>query len=440
MKVGKPIGTTLLVMGMVLALAGGALAGGKLGKVIDKSNWQEIEGLIPNSALERVKAGDYTVQLATLDFDPAQYQPPWVTESYKKNAGKYIINEKSEIADAGTGKLAKVVIGLPFPPNEINKDDPKAVEKILHNGFTMRDAYGSMTTKGQRLALFTPAKYERHIEIQYWAQPFYGHPKTATLDNPSDYQNISLILVTEPYDMAGTAMMTWRYKTSKPDTLFGYVPAIRRVRRMTPAGRSDSLFGTDFTRDDGNWSGFDGKIPEFEWKLVGETEMLAEFLSTDISMAERNKDGAWKAEDNGPDYPVFGSERPDWEGVSWWNMKSVWVKRPVWIVEGQSKNPYYNYGKTVSYIDKDTFIGIWKDIYDRSGQHWKTINMSALILESRDKSYKACLIGYWRIVDEINNRATLILQHNEGKFVWLQNDPRVKPADFTLGGFQRRCK
>ncbi len=440
MKAGKPTGMTVLALLMGVALAGGAWAGGTRGPLIDKSNWQEIQGQIPDAALERVKNGDYTLQLATLDFEPGDYQPPWVLESYSKNAGKFIVNEESEIADAGTATLAKVVIGIPFPSKEIKKNDPTVVEKILHDGFTMRDAYGPMTTKGQRLALFTHDKYERHIELQYWAQPFYGHPSTAVLDNPNDFQNTSLIMVTEPYDMAGTAMMTWRYKTNKPDTLFGYVPAIRRVRRMTPAGRSDSLFGSDFARDDGNWSGFDGKIPEFEWKLVGETEMLGEFLSTEISTAVKEEHGAWKAEDNGPDYPVFGNERPDWKGAAWWNLKSVWVKRPVWIIEGQSKNPYYNYGKTVSYIDKETFIGLWKDIYDRSGQHWKTINMSALILQSKDQSYKACLVGYWRIVDEINNRATMVLQHNDGKFVWLQNDPRVKAQDFTLGGFQRRCK
>jgi hypothetical protein len=440
MKAGKSMGMTLLMAWVLLTFAGGAWAGATLERLIDKSNWQEIEGLIPASAMERVKNGDYTLQIATLNFEPGEYQPPWVLESYAQNVGKFIVNENSEIADTGTGQLAKVVIGLPYPPDGIKKEDPKAVEKILHNGFTMRDAYGSMTTQGQRLALFTHDKYERHIEIQYWALPFYGHPKTAVLDNPNDFQNISLIVVTEPYDMAGTAMMTWRYKTSKPDTLFGYIPAIRRVRRMTPAGRSDSLFGSDFARDDGNWTGFDGKIPEFEWKLLGEKEMLSEFLSTEVSVAEKNEQGAWKAKDNGPDYPVFGNERPDWGGAAWWNLKSVWKKRPVWIVEGHSKNPYYNYGKTVTYVDKDTFVGVWKEIYDRSGQLWKTINMSQFVLESPDKSYRACLIGYWRIVDEINNRATMVLQHNQGKFVWLQDDPRVKAEDFTLGGFQRRCK
>ena len=49
-----------------------------------------------------------------------------------------------------------------------------------------------------------------------------------------------------PYDMAGTAVLTWRYRDPKAeDNSFAYVPAIRRVRRMTPANRSDAMMGSD---------------------------------------------------------------------------------------------------------------------------------------------------------------------------------------------------
>jgi hypothetical protein len=66
--------------------------------------------------------------------------------------------------------------------------------------------------------------------------------------------------------------------------------------------------------------------------------------------------------------------------------------------------------------------------------------MSTFFMESEDKSFRANLVGYWRIVDEIKNHATLVLQHVEGAFQWTLLDKTVLPDDFTLAGFQRLAK
>jgi hypothetical protein len=432
-----------IVLIMLLVLCSGemtVIASDQISETIDQENWQSIKGLVPDAVLKRVQSGDYVFHLAKIDFNPAGYQAPWIVASLSENRGKYAVNDKDEIVDAKTGQRVNFVKGIPFPPQDIKANDPKAVQKIMHNGFITRDCYGPMNTRKQRLVQLFHKKYDRHVQIQYWMQSYLGVPLSKGIPNSQSYENTSLILVTEPYDMAGTAMMTWRYQTDQPDTLFGYVPAIRRVRRMTPAGRSDSLFGTDFVRDDGNWTGFDGKIPEFEWRLIGEKDVLAEFLAPEVSRAVKNEKGAWKAEDGGPEYPLFGFEKDGWKGASWWNTKAVWVKRPVWVIVGQSKNPYYNYGKMTFYIDKELHIGYWKEIYDRSGQYWKTNSVSTFFMNSDDDSFRANLVGYWRIVDEKKNHATLVLQHVEDEFQWTLLAQDVDPKDFTVAGFQRLAK
>ena len=68
------------------------------------------------------------------------------------------------------------------------------------------------------------------------------------------------------------------------------------------------------------------------------------------------------------------------------------------------------------------------------------MNMSAMFLESKDKSWQANLVGYWRVVDEIKNHATLVLQHVDGEHAWTLEDKLVTEDDFTLSGFQRLCK
>ena len=92
---------------------------------------------------------------------------------------------------------------------------------------------------------------------------------TATAADDKKY----IITVKKPYDLAGTSVMLCRYLSAKQDVNFSYIPAIRRVRRMTPANRSDGFLGSGFTQDD--MAGYDGKTPAFEWKLVGEREVLA---------------------------------------------------------------------------------------------------------------------------------------------------------------------
>ena len=50
----------------------------------------------------------------------------------------------------------------------------------------------------------------------------------------------------------------------------------------------------------------------------------------------------------------------------------LWVPVPVYIVEAQPKDPYYNYGRQIFFFEQNTFIPVWKQIYNRSGEYWRT--------------------------------------------------------------------
>ena len=118
-------------------------------------------------------------------------------------------------------------------------------------------------------------KLERYIGVDFWTWPFVGWGLAQEMStNPDRLEFYTQVLIKSPYDMEGTALMTWRYLDNRQDMLFGYVPAIRRVRRLTPAGRSDALFGSDFARDDGGYAAYDGKIGDVDWKILGEATIL----------------------------------------------------------------------------------------------------------------------------------------------------------------------
>ena len=50
----------------------------------------------------------------------------------------------------------------------------------------------------------------------------------------------------------------------------------------------------------------------------------------------------------------------------------LWVPVPVYIVEAEPKDPYYNYGRQIYFFEQNTFTPVWKQIYNRSGEYWRT--------------------------------------------------------------------
>ena len=50
--------------------------------------------------------------------------------------------------------------------------------------------------------------------------------------------------------MNGMANLFIRHLDGRPDSVYAYVPAIRRVKRLSGANRSDPQMGSDMTMDD----------------------------------------------------------------------------------------------------------------------------------------------------------------------------------------------
>jgi hypothetical protein len=146
-----------------------------------------------------------------------------------------------------------------------------------------------------------------------------------------------------------------------------YVPALRRVRELSPANRSDGFLGSEITQDDGPF--FDGKPEDFAWTLSGETEMLrladAQSLKGQTTITPL-AEGGWQA--HYATGPFVGLEDPGWKGAPWAPVAPVLAKRRMWIIEGVPKDKYYLYGKIQLHIDKENFQGAWNRKFSWSGE------------------------------------------------------------------------
>ena len=435
----------VLATGLVLFMA--AWSNGAMGgdlQIIDKNNYEQIKGQVPDPVLEWFKKGQWMMRVGELGFDWTKTQAPWIIESRTANKDKYDLSDDMTIVDAKTRQFPGFIQGIPFPV--IDPADPKAATKIMYNGSLVRQNNGPLRT-GFRLTFLDGKSnsMERYIYVNWWSYAFAGWPTASTIPNPDNLEFYTQILIKEPYDMAGTSLMTWRYMDNKPDMLFGYVPAIRRVRRLTPAGRSDAMFGSDFARDDGNYVGYDGKIGDVEWKLLGETTIMAGFNSAVPQDIVVNDQGEWVIQgmQDREKYASFGFEdfsKKYYSGdvAPWCQTNTIWTPRKVYIIEGRHKNSYYNYGRQIHWVDKENFVVYWKQIFDRADQYWKMFWATWGVAASADGS-KAATILNSMVLDERLQHCSVLDSYGKDCF-YTTGAKAIDLNRFSLAGFTKLSK
>ena len=153
----------------------------------------------------------------------------------------------------------------------------------------------------------------------------------------------------KPRDAYGNAaMIVTKMGLNEANAMFAYSGALRRVRKMTGTDSQDTSTGSNTIMDDA--AGFNRKMSPtifpYEYKLLEEREYLMPtyYVPGDkISMS--TKDYAFRG---------FKMER-----------------RPVYVVELIQKDPSYVYGRSVIYIDKETFEIYINASYDHKGRLWR---------------------------------------------------------------------
>jgi len=350
---------------LLLALAAPALGAElKAGDVLGPDNWEAARGLLPDEFLENYKRGDFRHTIA--DYKLERFgDDPVFREALDTNRGRYALDEHGSIIDVKTGKPPEYVYAWPFP--DIDPADPQAAMKIVWNYyFTMY--YGGNGHYRADLLWISRRGLDRAVEVDSYFKHYEGqHPRFREPNADRELLTQSLADVRSPADVNGIVSLSWRYRgADRRDSIWTFVPALRRVRQVSPSNRSDGFLGSDLTQDDGAY--FDGKVEDFTWKLVGEQDLLVLFdkLSfTDPAQLERLPEGGWRMYI--PSGARVGFQVPDWKGAPWCPVQEVLIRRPHWVVEAVPKDPYYLFGKIVLRFDKDIYLGSYSSKYDWQG-------------------------------------------------------------------------
>ena len=337
---------------LVLLAAGTAHAEVKPGEVINKTNVEKAADVISPGVRAAVENGS--------ELNVVPYQAVPIPRAYKeateKYAGQATIDDRND--------LRNWVAGRPFP--NIDPADPKAAVKIMWNfnrtsyftddfsihlpdadtGAYFRDSEGKPTYQIERHFI---VDWSRRLRFQ---GRLHHDPRPVIADNPDQvFDKQGFFPLIEPFDLKGVGSVSYRYlDSSKMDDTWLYTPAIRRVRRLSSAQRSDALFGQDIDMD--SFGGYAGQTPWFEWKLLGSKPMLASLHGKNLPPKVCPGDGG-----------VTYCE--DWE-----------MRPKVWIIEGKPKVSGYAYSKRVIYVDNEAYLIPYSDLYDNNNELWKVVMLN----------------------------------------------------------------
>jgi hypothetical protein len=364
-----------LATATAVVLARPASAEPKPGDVIDSKTAQSAEGLLPPEILKHYQSDGYVNPVAEWPADKYTW-PADLLAGTKANEGKFSVTPEGGIIDKATQKQPPFILGHPFPT--IEQSDPQAAVKAVWNFFYRTWYFGNLEAESQVNwvgARGLERRSDQNVRFMYYD----GVPeKERPAKNPENFLSQQLVVTQAPADLNGTAALTYRYRDpGKRDSSWAYVPALRRVRAVSPANRSDGFLGSDMSQDDGPF--FDGKPEDFEWKLVGKQEQFRIADSGNLKGEGQNRwvegkgwDPIW------PNPAMLGYMDPQWKGLGWApRAAAVLVKRPCWVVEGVPKDKYYLYGKLQFFLDSVTYQGSWNRKFSWKGELLNTVQVMA---------------------------------------------------------------
>lgn len=311
------------------------------GTVLSRENLDDYKAVLGPSLRWAVGRG---LKLEVIKARPIPLEPARLEATEKYSA-------QVRLSEDGLA-LENYVAGLPFPMVEQN--DPEVAVKLMHN-YENRISVDDLDVRNFEcdsgsLYPTRPLRVERNFVIGHFRRLYYVgrlyHEPIHTWSSPDRvrYREILFPLL-EPFDLKGVGLTYNRYlDPARQDDSWLYFPMLHRARRLSSAQRSDALFGQDIDID--SYGGYAGNPAWMDWRLLGTKRILA-------AMHTRNFPGRWAA------------------GSADFMFEDTWEMRDVYLIEGRSRLPGYAYSKRVIYLDKESFVIPYTELYDQSGRLWK---------------------------------------------------------------------
>ncbi len=335
-----------------LMLPGPVFAEVKPGDFINADNATTVQNLVSPGVYYKVAHGMSMKIVPTQRID----WPPPYRDATEKYSGQVRLSSDHR-------SVLGYVAGQPFPL--IDANDPFIATKIIWN-----NVFRPITTDDYDLRFYDcDTEYERRgpqeRQIEYFQIGHYagydlvGRTEVDPLPIDPDFKLTNrlwlfgLYPVLAPQEIRGTGFIRWRYDgANRPDDIWSLDAGARRIRRLNEAIMSSSTAsGTAaFSWDPDHYSGFNPKTEEYNYKFLGERNMLACVNAAHSPEVRCPTDGGSSA------------------------CPENWELRHMYVVEATPRRGHINAldSRTVVYMDSEVWFEPFIDTYDRQGQLFRS--------------------------------------------------------------------
>ena len=336
-------GIGLLVL-VALSLPAGA--GVKPGDFITPDNASQVKDLVSPGVYYKVQQGMTMKIVPTTRID----WPPPYKDATEKYASQVQLSKDHR-------SLIGYVAGQPFPL--IDANDPYVATKVVWNAL-----WRPITTDDYDLRYYDcdtvySGRNKPYFAIWYYQTGHYagydlvGRTEVEPMPVDPDFKNTNRLWLfllgpqLAPQDGRGTSLLRYRYDNpNHGDDTWTWESGTRRLRRLNEAIMSSATGA--YSWDPDHYSGFNPKTEEYDYKLIGEKEMLATVDAEHSPEIRCATDGG-------------GSACPE-----------RWQMRHMYIVTAEPRRSVNNAeaidSKTVIYMDSEMWFEPYVDTYDRRGE------------------------------------------------------------------------
>jgi uncharacterized protein DUF1329 len=335
----------------VLIFAAVARAGVKPGDTITAQNAEKVQDLVSPGVYYMVR---HDMRMNIIPSDRVDWPPP-----YKEATEKYSAQVR---LGADHRSMVGYVAGQPFPLVDAN--DPYVATKVIWN-----NVFRPITTDDYDLRFFdcqsqyvspgNPQRVVEDLEVGHYAgYNLLGRTEVEPLPVDPDFKVSNRLWlfasypIISPQSERGAGNIRFRYADpNRGDDDWYWEPGSRRVRRVNEAFLSSTI--SPLAVDADHYSGFNPKTEQYNYRFLGEKDMLATVHAVHSPEVTCPYDGGASA------------------------CPEVWEMRHMYVVEATPRRergqaPGALEQKSIVYLDSEVWFEPYVDTYDQRGQLWRT--------------------------------------------------------------------
>ncbi len=331
----------------VLALAGWSVPGRadvKPGDFITPDNASKVKDLVSPGVFYKVEQGMTMNIVPTTRID----WPPPYKDATEKYASQVQLSKDHR-------SLIGYVAGQPFPL--IDANDPYVATKIVWNALWRPISNDDYDLRYYDCDTVYLGRNKPYFGVWYYQTGHYagydlvGRTEVEPLPVDPDFKHTNRLWLfmlgpqLAPQDGRGTSLLRYRYDNpNHADDTWTWESGTRRLRRLNEAILSSAT--GPYSWDPDHYSGFNPKTEQYDYKLIGEKQMLGTVDAEHSPEMRCATDGG-------------GSACPE-----------RWQMRHMYIVSAEPRRSVNNAldSKTVIYMDSEMWFEPYIDTYDRRGE------------------------------------------------------------------------